>query len=131
MTKRIIGAIVVIFIAVEAVDFLINGVLLKEAYAATASLWRPEAEMKMGLMFVVTLIFIVSFVLIYALFFKEKTVKNGFLYGLIFGIGTGVSMGYGSYCFMPLPYYLALSWFLGSVVELTLAGLILGFIVKD
>jgi hypothetical protein len=39
-------------------------------------------------------------------------------------------MAYGSYAVMPIPYAMALTWFLGSVVKITIGGLILGAIVK-
>jgi hypothetical protein len=51
-------------------------------------------------------------------------------YGLVFGIGSGISMGYGSYSVMPLPYQIALVWFLGAVIEAVAAGWITGMIVK-
>ena len=44
--KRLIIAIVIVFIAIFATDFLIHGVWLKSDYAASASLWRPESEMQ-------------------------------------------------------------------------------------
>lgn len=50
---------------------------------------------------------------------------------MLFGLGAGVSMGYGSYSVMPIPYHMAFTWFLGSVVEATVGGLILGAIVRD
>jgi len=49
----------------------------------------------------------------------------------LYGAGYGISMGYGSYSFMPIPYSLALIWFLGTVVELTIGGVLLGLIVKE
>jgi len=116
--KRVSGVIVAIYVVMEAMDFLIHKVLLSKAYAVSAQLWRPEAEMRMYLMFFFAFIFVVCFVLVFTRFFKEKSVKTGALYALIFGIGTGVSMEYGTYSFMPIPYYIALSWFLASIVEM-------------
>ena len=71
------------------------------------------------------------FVLIYALFFGKKGVGTGLAYGGLFGIGAGISMGYGTYSVQPIPYMMALSWFLGTLVEGILAGLIVGAIIKD
>jgi hypothetical protein len=42
-----------------------------------------------------------------------------------------MGMGYGTYSVMPIPYSLALGWFWGTVVETTLAGVLLGLIVKE
>ena len=44
--KKVILAILAVFIAWSVMDFLIHGVILHASYAATASLWRPMSEMK-------------------------------------------------------------------------------------
>ena len=56
---------------------------------------------------------------------------TGVWYGLIFGVGAGVSMGYGTYAVQPLPYILPLVWFLGTIVEAVVAGVIVALIVKE
>lgn len=128
--KRTILAVVAVFITWSALDFVIHGVILASTYAATPQLWRPMAEMKMGLTYFTTLVIAASFVYIYARFIQEKGIKTAVLYGLIFGIGAGIGMGYGTYSVMPIPYSMAFVWFLGSVVEFTLGGLVAGLIVK-
>ncbi len=40
-------------------------------------------------------------------------------------------MGYGTYSYMPIPHSLALFWFLGTVIQTTLAGLLVGLIIKE
>ncbi len=130
MLKQTIWAVIAVFIAWSILDFLIHGVFLKSTYQETANLWRPENEMKMPLMSIVTLIFSIGFVTIYSYLIKPKLLSIGVKYGLILGIATGVSMGFGSYCYMPIPLSLAFSWFGASLVELTLAGAIVGLIVN-
>jgi hypothetical protein len=130
MTKRFVLAVLAVFVAWSVLDFVIHGLILPATYEATAALWRPREEMRMGLMSVVVLISSIAFVAIYAWLVGEKTSKNGLLYGLLFGIAVGVGVGYGSYAVMPIPYRLALTWFLGSVVEGAAAGLLVGAIVK-
>lgn len=131
MVKRSVLAIVTVFVVCQVLDFVIHSLLLQGTYAQTAELWRPMAEMKMGLMFVVGFIASVCFVFLYALLIRPKTVMAGLKYGLIFGLGTGISMGYGSYSYMPIPYHLALSWFLSTLVKTVVAGVIVGAIVKE
>lgn len=82
-------------------------------------------------MTVVTLISVFVFVTIYAGFFGKKSLLRGAGYGLLFGFGAGVSMGHGSYSVMPIPYPLALGWFLGSVVKGLVAGVLVGLIVRE
>jgi hypothetical protein len=43
----------------------------------------------------------------------------------------GLSHGYIDYVYMPLPYELALYWLLTIWAEATLAGAVLGFIIKN
>jgi len=129
--KKAILAVIAVFVAWSAMDFVIHGVLLRASYAATASLWRPMGEMKTAVMYVTVFLASLCFVLVYALFFSRKGVPTGLQYGLLFGLGTGVSMGYGSFAVMPIPYHMAFTWFLGSVIEAAVGGMILGSIVRE
>ncbi|MEE9355236.1 MAG: hypothetical protein V3U75_06570 [Methylococcaceae bacterium] len=130
MLKQTIWAVITVFLAWSILDFLIHGVLLKSTYQATSHLWRPEDEMNMPLMSFVTLVFSICFVAIYSYFIEPKSLATGLKYGLIFGVAMGVTMGFGSYCYMPISLGLAFSWFIGSLVEITIAGSIVGFLVK-
>jgi len=131
MLKRPLIAVVVIFMAWSVLDFVIHGLLLKEMYAATASLWRPMEEMNMTLMYIVTLAYTVCFVAIYDVLVSEKSITTGIKYGALFGLAAGISMGFGSYTFMPIPWSLALSWFTGTLVEAIVAGFLVGIIIKQ
>lgn len=129
--KKAILAIVAIFISWQILDFLIHAVLLGSQYEMTQHLWRPMDEMNNLLMALVSLVSAIAFVLIYTQFFAVKNLSTGFQYGLIFGIGVGFSMGFGTYSVQPISGTIAWGWFLGTVVEAIVAGLILGAIVKD
>jgi hypothetical protein len=130
MLKRTVFAVVVVFIAWSILDFIIHGMLLKSTYAATASLWRPMGEMNMPLMYLVTLVFTGCFVLIYGYLVGQKSLVSGIKFGVLFGLATGISMGFGSYSYMPIPLTLAWSWFFGSLIEAMVAGAIVGAIIK-
>jgi hypothetical protein len=128
--KRTMFAVLAVFVLWSAMDFVIHGLVLASPYALTPQFWRPMTEMKVGLMYAVVLVAAAAFVGIYAWFISDKSVKTAVRYGLVFGIGSGISMGYGSYSVMPLPYQIALVWFLGAVIEAVAAGWITGMIVK-
>jgi hypothetical protein len=130
MTKRTIWAVVAVFIAWSVLDFILHGLLLRSTYEATASLWRPMDQMNAPLMYFVTFIFTVCFVLIYGLLVGKKSLVSGIRYGALFGLASGISMGFGSYCYMPIPLTLAWSWFVGSWIEAIAAGAIVGAIIK-
>ena len=131
MVKKSIIVIIAVFILWSILDFVIHGVLLSEAYKATAELWRPMEEMKMGLMRIVVLISAIAFVLIYTLFINEKNVKTALKYGILFGVAMGISMGYGTYSVMAIPYNMAFTWFWGTLIEAALGGLVMGLIIRD
>lgn len=131
MSKRTIWAVVAVFIAWSILDFLLHGLILRSTYEATASMWRPMDQINLPLMYFVTLVFTVCFVLIYGLLVGRKSLASGILFGALFGLATGISMGFGSYSFMPMPVTLAWSWFLGSWIEAIAAGAIVGAIMKS
>jgi len=131
MKKKIFLAAIVVFVLWSVLDFIIHGLILKSAYASTASLWRPMAEMKMGLMYVTVFIAALAFSAIYGYLVAKKSSMAGLTYGLLYGIAVGVGMGYGSYSMMPIPYSMALTWFLGTVIEAVLGGILLGAIIKN
>jgi hypothetical protein len=129
--KKVVLSVLAVFIAWSVMDFVIHGVILSSSYAATASLWRPMGEMKMSAMHVSVFIASLTFVLIYFQFISKKGIATGFMYGLLFGLSTGVPMGYGSYSVMPIPYIMAFTWCFGSVVEAIVGGLIVGSIIRE
>ncbi len=130
MVKRAVLAVVAAFIGWSILDFVIHGLLLKSTYEATADLWRPAEEMKMPLMFFVTLVFAACFVAIYGLLVTQKSLISGIKFGALIGVATGTSMGFGSYCYMPIPLTLAWSWFFGNLVEAVAAGAVVGAILR-
>lgn len=129
--RRVMLAVVAVFLAWSLMDFVIHGVILASSYASTPALWRPMSEMKMTVMYLSVLIAALCFVLVYVLFFARKGVSIGLRYGVLFGVGAGVSMGYGSYSVMPIPYHMALTWFMGTLIEAAVGGVILGAIVCE
>jgi len=130
MVKKILLGGLAVFVAWEILDFVIHGLILGSTYATLPNVFRAQADMKMGLMAVVTLIGALAFAAVYAWFVSPKSLATGVKYGLVWGFGGGVMMGYGSYAAMPIPYVMALAWFLGTWVEFTVAGLLAGLIIK-
>ncbi|NOX90024.1 MAG: hypothetical protein GXO77_13475 [Calditrichaeota bacterium] len=128
--KKAILAVIAVFVGWIILDFIIHVLILGPTYEATKELWRPEGEMKMWLMYLVSLLSAIFFVWIYYQLIP-KSFKNGLIYGILFGLATGISMGYGTYSVQPIPYVLALGWFLGTVVETTVAGALVGWIVTE
>lgn len=131
MAKKLALGTVVVFIIWFVLDYVIHGMILGSSYANNQDLYRSMEEMKMGLLNFVRLVSSFTFVYIYAQLLKDKGLMPGVIYGLVFGVGAGISMGYGTYATMPIDYYMALVWFLGTMIEATAAGAALGMLIKD
>ena len=131
MKLRIILAIVAVFVCWTILDYVIHGILLGSAYEETEHLWRPMEQMKMGLMRVVSIISAGIFVLIYSLFFKQRNMKTALLYSVLYGFGYGISVGYGSFSVMPIPYLMAFIWCWGTFIQFVVAGVLVGLIIKN
>jgi len=131
MLKRYLVSVLVVFLLWSALDFVIHSVILGAEYQATAALWRPFEQMKLGLTYLSTLIAAGAFAGIYMLLVSPKSVKAGIVFGLLIGLFSGVPMSLGSYSVMPITVSIAGVWFLGMMIETILAGLCVAAILKD
>lgn len=129
MVKKVVLAMVAVFVLCSVLDFVMHNVLLASTYEATAELWRRMEEMKIGLMYVITAVWSCVFVLIYALLVRPRSVGAGLVYGLLFGLATGIGMGFGSYCYTPIPLFLAVAWCVGTLIEVVVAGIVAALII--
>jgi len=124
--RKTILTIIAVFVTWAALDFILHGLLLVSTYEATAHLWRSMEEMKAMLMYGVTFVAATVFVSIYKLLCSDSSLGTGLKFGALVGLFYGTLMGWGSYCYMPIPLSLALSWFIGIFIEMSLGGLIIG-----
>ena len=131
MLKRILLATLAVFVAWQILDYVIHYVILMGAYEDTKHLWRPMEEFKYVAMYVSAILVTFFFTAIYGWLVRPKSMKNALLYGFLFGLAFGTSMGYGSDSTMPIPDFMAFTWFVGTTIECIVAGLLLGLIVKD
>jgi hypothetical protein len=130
--KRVVLAVVAVFIAVFAWSYLIHVVWLKNDYAATMSLWRPEADMQKYFPFLLLGQFLVAatFVVIWSKGFPAvSTLGGSCLYGItmaLFGqAGTLIT-----YAVQPLPAAIAVKWFVAGLVQGVLMGVVVFFVGK-
>ena len=129
MLKRVILAIVVVYVAYTGLSVLMHGVVLGKDYNIPG-LFRPMEEMDARLRLAVNLVVVWAFVLVYARFVQPKTAMAGLGMGVLWGIAAGASMGLGSHSAMPIPFSMALTWCIGTFVQFAVAGLLTGLIVK-
>lgn len=130
MSKNVWIGAGVVFVLLVVLGMVIHGVLLRPIYATMEGMMRPEADMKMWIIFVVDAVVAYFFTLIFSKGYENKGIAEGVRYGLYIGVMFGISMGYGTYASMPVPYSLALQWFLYSIVEYIICGVALAFVFK-
>lgn len=132
MLKKYIIAVVVVFIAIELMNFLFHGIMLMGLYKSS-TFWRASEDMQrlMWVIYVATFLQSIGFVYIYYKLIGNKSPFRGLWYGLVFGFIMGVGMGYTTYAMLPMPYALAAAWFWGAIVIYGIAGWITGLIVKE
>ena len=130
--KRLIIAIIVVFVGVWATDFLIHGVWLQSTYAATMSLWRPEADMQAHMTWLMLgqFLFAAVFVVLWAKGFASlKCPGAACLYGTLMGLFSQATTLI-TYAVQPFPAGLAVKWFVSGVVQGLLLGLLVFFVYK-
>ncbi|HZA38607.1 MAG TPA: hypothetical protein VE486_05665 [Candidatus Baltobacteraceae bacterium] len=131
--KRLILAIVVAFIVLWVTDFLIHGVWMTPDYRATQQLWRTDSEMmsRIGWMLGAQLLFVITFVIVWAKGFAERTsnISCALGYGLLMGLFSGV-WALIMYVVVPMPGSIAAKWFFAGIAQSILLGLITFWIYK-
>ena len=132
MNKKLWTGFIAAFIVYFLLDWVINDVLLKSSYMAeeVAKLMRPEADIQMWIFVVCDLFYAFFFTLIFSKGFENKGIMEGVRYGLYVGLMVSLPMAYGTYAVMPIPYTLALQWFLYGLVTNIILGVVLSFIFK-
>ncbi len=132
MNKRFWMAFAACYIVGQVLSLVINGVLLEPSYKALAHVWRPEAEMQamMWIFFLTSFISIFLFCYIFTKGYENKGLMEGLRYGGLIGLFVTIPMAYDSYVVYPLPYTMALKWFLTGMVYWLALGAVLALIYK-
>lgn len=133
-TKRWLIASAVAFVVFSVLEMILHGVFLSGIYEQTASVWRPEAEMKglVWLMWVGYALFSLVFARIYAKGYEKDKggLGQGLRYGLLIGLLVASVTSFGWYVVLPIPGRLAAAWFVGGLIESVIAGAAVGLVYK-
>ena len=123
---------VVVYITLQAIGFVIHGILMNDTYEALAAVFRPKEQMDsmMGIMFVSAAV--VTFVFCYVFTHgREGTgVMEGVRYGTIMGVFLALPTSIDAYVIYPITQELAAVWFISTVVSLMIGGVVFSVIYK-
>ena len=128
--KRFIIASIAVFIVIQAVDWLVHGVLLSGWYREVKGVWRPEMMDIMWVMMLGSLFYSFMFVFIFTKGYEGKGLLEGVRYGLLIGLLVFVSGMLGQYVMYPVPLGMAAVWIGYGVVEMMIAGAITAAIYR-
>lgn len=128
--KRFIRASLAVFLAFEAIDFMVHVVILGKTYAALAHLWRPDMMSKMWLMHAGSFILAFLFTYIFIRGYENKGLAEGVRYGIIIGLFMNIPYAFYEYAMYPLPLSLCLQWFVYGMIEFIICGMIVAAIYK-
>lgn len=133
--KRLVLACVGAFVTIVVGDYLIHELWLGGFYRATASWWRPAEQMRslMGLMFLSEAALAAVLTLIYTKGYEASkgTLSQGFRFGVLMGVLLGVPSTLMKAFVYPYPAPLILNWMVGTLVEITVAGSVIGALYKS
>jgi hypothetical protein len=129
MSKKFWLGFVVVFVVLEILMYVVDGLLLAGAYASV-HIWRPDMMSLMWVYHVITVITAFFFTFIFSKGFENKGVLEGVRYGFYIGVWLSVGMAYGTYAMVEIPYSLALQWFIYGIIEYIIAGVALALVFK-
>ena len=125
-----VGAFSVIVVG----DTLIHRIWLGSFYQATAAWWRPAAQMQslMHVMLLAQLTLAILLTFIYAKGYEPRkgTLWQGFRYGVLMGLLLAVPQNLMNAFVYPYPPTLIISWIAGTLLEVTVAGMVIGLLYK-
>ncbi|MFI5391170.1 MAG: hypothetical protein ACHQYQ_07405 [Bacteriovoracales bacterium] len=130
-TKSFIMAFVAVYAFIFVADWVIHGHLLKGIYQETASLWRPEEQMKSMCIWMFIGYFFTAkyFTFIFARGCETSGAAEGFRYGLLVGLLL-IGGCFIQYAILPIPQALMWYWIATTLFEAIGSGIIVGAIYK-
>ena len=129
--KRFIVAFIAAYIFIFFWGWLLNGVLLKDVYAQTQNLWRPQSE-TMSLFHWIIIgqaLLVLAFVMIYASGFAGGGVAAGVRLGVMLEIAA-IGMRLVMYAVQPFPGKLIVYGSVSGLIEMIIVGAVVGAIYK-
>jgi hypothetical protein len=132
--KKLIMAIVAVFIVLMATNFLVHSVWLTPDYDAIPLSHRNLAgiQHRFWAMVIGQFFFSVMFAYIYTRGAEHKSwMVQGIRYGILVTFLTVVPTALSEYVVYIIPYMLAIKWMVAGGIQLILAGLVVAGICKD
>ncbi|MFA5805501.1 MAG: hypothetical protein WC879_12745 [Melioribacteraceae bacterium] len=133
-TKKLIIAVIVVFVLLEATNYLIHEVILASTYMqeTVSKAFRPKAEMDavMWRMWISGLVWSFFFVFIFTKGYQNKGLLEGVRYGVYIALFINFMAAVAQNVVYPIPYTLALQWFIYGFIQMVILGVVTAWIYK-
>ncbi len=113
-------------------EWLLHGIIMSKSYNEQMSLFRPDAESGIFLFWMLLGLVIMAFgfCFIFLKGYENKGIGEGFRYGLYVGLAFAVTNVLIEYSVFPFPGSWVISWIIGYMIMMILAGIIFAAIYK-
>lgn len=126
MNSKLWRSFVVIFVVWIVLDVVVHSAILGTAYQSEEMMkvWRPDMMGKMYITYINTFVMAFFFTLIYSKWYKRGTITEGVQYGVYIGFLMATPMAYSSYAMFPIPYSIAMQWFIYGMIHYIVVGIV-------
>jgi len=129
-SKRFLVASLVVFVAMQAMGFVVETLILMSTYEALKHLWRPDMMDKMWIWYVTGLLVAFLFTYIFIQGREGKGLMEGVRYGIIMWLLMSVPMSHAFYAVIAIPYSLCLAWCASGLIQFLVVGILVAAIYK-
>jgi len=128
--KRYVIAGIAVFATFQICDMVIHGRLLMKDYEALASMWRPDMMSLMWIMWITCAVLSFLFAYVFVKGYEARGMLEGVRYGLIVGLMMNGVGAFNQYVLFPVPFVLAVKWFVFGMLEFILPGAVVAAIYR-
>jgi uncharacterized PurR-regulated membrane protein YhhQ (DUF165 family) len=128
--KRFLVASLIVYVVVQAMDFVINQVFMKSANESLKGLWRPDITSRMWMMYVIGVLVALLFTYIFIKGREGKGITEGVRYGIIIWLFVSVPMNMSMWVLLPISHIIIFRWMLFGLLEMLVAGILVAVIYK-
>ena len=125
---------IVIFVVYEITNYVVHGLILGPTYMSeeVAPVFRPQAVLNstMWVRLFTELVWSFFFTFIFVKGYESKGIMEGVKHGIYMGLFYSFVFAYQSYWMYPLPYSLALQWFIFGLIQCVILGILAAMIYK-
>jgi len=130
MNKKLLTGFVAVYVVMSLTNFVIHQVLLRDTYMTLvqSGMMRGEEAGMMWIYFVTALVVSFFFTLIFSKGYNGTGVGEGIRFGFYAGLMMVTPFAYDSYASLPIPYGLALQWFLYGMIQYLILGVVVSMV---